>query len=325
MEDKLLEIKDLKIGFNTKKGFLTAVDGVNLSIKQGEILGIVGESGSGKSLTALAVMRLKGKISSGQVIFKGQDLTQKKEKEMRAIRGKQISMIFQDPMAALDPVYTCGRQIVETLKIHNKSMTSKDALNRSIELLKDVGIPSPETCVKKFPYELSGGMCQRVMIAMALACDPELLIADEPTTALDVTVQAQILDLLKKLRKEKQMSIIIITHDLGVIAEVTDRAVVMYAGKVMEEINTKLLFSGSCHPYTKGLIKSIPKLTQSDERLYSISGTVPSLSEIPSGCKFSTRCSEVCDKCRAKEPGLLPVGENHKACCWNIGCYQEDL
>ena len=314
MQDKLLEIRNLKIGFPMKRGFQIAVDGVNLTIGYGEILGIVGESGSGKSLTALSIMRLKGEISEGEILFKNQDIVKKKEKEMKNIRGKQISMIFQDPMAALDPVYTCGQQIMETLFIHNH-ITKAEAKEKSLSLLSDVGIPSPESCFHKYPYELSGGMCQRVMIAMALACDPELLIADEPTTALDVTIQAQILDLLKKLRDEKGTSIIIITHDLGVISEMTDRAVVMYAGKIMEEVDTKSLFANPCHPYTRGLIKSIPRLSQGNKRLYSIQGTVPGIHEIPSGCRFSTRCPYVEEQCRQADPEQRLISEGHSVRC----------
>lgn len=318
MSKKLLEIKNLRTEFYTRSGVLPAVDGVSLSLDYGEIMGIVGESGSGKTVTSLSIMQLlplTGRITGGEILFEGENLLQKKEKEMQDVRGRLISMIFQDPMAALDPVYTCGAQMVEAIKVHKK-ISGKEAVKESLEMLKSVGIPSPEHCMKAYPHELSGGMCQRVMIAMALLCNPKLLIADEPTTALDVTVQAQILELLKKIRAKRNMSIIIITHDLGVVSEMAEKVAVMYGGRILEETDVETIFSSPLHPYTKGLIKSMPKLNQSKERLYTIEGIVPSLSNMPEGCRFNPRCSEAMDICKKEEPELVPVGEKHKVRCW---------
>lgn len=318
MSKKLLEIKNLRTEFYTRSGVLPAVDKVSFSLDYGEIMGIVGESGSGKTVTSLSIMQLlplTGRITGGEILFEGENLLQKKEKEMQDVRGRLISMIFQDPMAALDPVYTCGAQMVEAIKVHKK-ISGKEAVKESLEMLKSVGIPSPEHCMKAYPHELSGGMCQRVMIAMALLCNPKLLIADEPTTALDVTVQAQILELLKKIRAKRNMSIIIITHDLGVVSEMAEKVAVMYGGRILEETDVETIFSSPLHPYTKGLIKSMPKLNQSKERLYTIEGIVPSLSNMPEGCRFNPRCSEAMDICKKEEPELVPVGEKHKVRCW---------
>jgi oligopeptide/dipeptide ABC transporter ATP-binding protein len=318
MNKALLKISNLSVEFKTEKGLFPAISGVDLTIHKGEILCIVGESGSGKTVASLSLMQLipaAGKITSGEIMFEGRDLLKVKKKEMSQIRGKSISMIFQDPMMALDPIYTCGNQIIEAVRIHDH-MSKSSAFNKAIELLKQVGIPHPERCMNAYPHELSGGMCQRVSIAMALSCNPKLLIADEPTTALDVTVQAQILELLKKIRKEMNMSIMLITHDLGVVAEMADRVAVMYAGKVMEEGDVRSIFQNPQHPYTQGLIKSIPHMDQKNERLYSISGTVPSISSMPSGCRFSPRCPDAADICKQKEPEMIQANENGKVRCW---------
>jgi peptide/nickel transport system ATP-binding protein/oligopeptide transport system ATP-binding protein len=319
----ILEIKDLKTYFFTYEGVAKAVDGVSYQLAKGEPLGVVGESGCGKSVTALSVLRLipvpPGKIVGGQILFKGKNLLEFTEDEMRKIRGNRISMIFQEPMTSLNPVFTVGNQIQETFQLH-QGLSKKEALEKSIEMLRLVNIPSPERAVERYPHELSGGMRQRVMIAMALACNPEILIADEPTTALDVTIQAQILDLMNKLKEELGMAIILITHNLGVIAETVRRVIVMYAGKIVEEAKTKTLFENPQHPYTMGLLKSIPilgdKIRRGKVRLNEIPGVVPSLYELPPGCKFSTRCSFTMDICREKEPELKEIGEGHFSSCW---------
>ncbi|GMX67037.1 ABC transporter ATP-binding protein [Paenibacillus elgii] len=318
MNHILLKISNLSTEFKTEKGVFPAVSGVDLTINKGEILCIVGESGSGKTVASLSLMQLlpaSGKIASGEIWFEGRDLLKVKKKEMSQIRGKAISMIFQDPMMALDPVYTCGSQLIEALRIHNK-ISRSSAFDKALELLKHVGIAHPERIMHAYPHELSGGMCQRIMIAMALSCNPRLLIADEPTTALDVTVQAQILDLLKKLRDEMHMSIMLITHDLGVVAEMADRVAVMYAGKVMEEGDVRSIFRNPQHPYTQGLIRSIPHLDQASEKLYSISGAVPSINSMPAGCRFSPRCPDAAGICSKEEPDMLPTGGGCRARCW---------
>jgi peptide/nickel transport system ATP-binding protein len=319
----ILEIKDLKTYFFTYEGVAKAVDGVSYQLAKGEPLGVVGESGCGKSVTALSVLRLipvpPGRIVGGQILFKGKNLLEFTEDEMRKIRGNRISMIFQEPMTSLNPVFTVGNQVQETFQLH-QGLSKKEALEKSIEMLRLVNIPSPERAVERYPHELSGGMRQRVMIAMALACNPEILIADEPTTALDVTIQAQILDLMNKLKEELGMAIILITHNLGVIAETVRRVIVMYAGKIVEEAKTKTLFENPQHPYTMGLLKSIPilgdKIRRGKVRLNEIPGVVPSLYELPPGCKFSTRCSFTMDICREKEPELKEIGEGHFSSCW---------
>ena len=319
----VLEIRDLKTYFFTYEGTARAVDGVSYSLAKGEPLGVVGESGCGKSVTALSVLRLipvpPGKIVGGEITFKGQSLLDLPEEEMRKIRGNRISMIFQEPMTSLNPVFTVGNQIQETFRLH-QGLSKKESLDRTVEMLKFVNIPSPEKCVDRYPHELSGGMRQRVMIAMALACRPEILIADEPTTALDVTIQAQILDLMTRLKEELGMAIILITHNLGVIAEMVSRVLVMYAGKVVEEARTKTLFESPRHPYTMGLLRSIPRLGDKfrvgKTRLNEIAGVVPSLYALPPGCKFSTRCPRVMDVCREREPMLTEIGEGHFCSCW---------
>ena len=319
----VLEIKDLKTHFFTYEGVARAVDGVSYRLAKGEPLGVVGESGCGKSVTALSVLRLipapPGKIVGGEILFKGQNLLKLPEDQMRKIRGNRISMIFQEPMTSLNPVFTVGNQIQETFKLH-QGLSKKQSLEKTVEMLRFVNIPTPDKCVRRYPHELSGGMRQRVMIAMALACRPEILIADEPTTALDVTIQAQILDLMNRLKEELGMAIILITHNLGVIAEMVHRVLVMYAGKVVEEAKTRTLFESPRHPYTMGLLKSIPRLGDKFRlgkvRLSEIPGVVPSLYDLPPGCKFSTRCPSVMDICRQKEPELKEIGESHYCSCW---------
>jgi len=316
----LLEVKNLKTYFFTEDGIVKAVDGVDFEVYKGETLGIVGESACGKSVTAFSIMRLldyPGKTVGEEVIFKGENLLKKTEDEMRRIRGKEIAMIFQEPMTALNPVLTVGFQISEALMTHFK-ISKKEALKKSIELLKKVEIPIPEQRVNEYPHQLSGGMRQRAMIAMAMSCDPVLLIADEPTTALDVTIQAQILDLMKSLLREFNGSLIMITHDLGVIAEIADRIAVMYAGKVVEYADKKTIFHSPLHPYTFGLLTSIPRLDVEIKRLNVIPGIVPNPLHFPTGCKFNPRCRFATNKCREEEPTLIKVEEGHLVRCWNI-------
>ncbi|MGH7282798.1 MAG: ABC transporter ATP-binding protein [Polyangiaceae bacterium] len=327
----ILEVKDLVTTFHTGEGELRAVDGVTFDVREGETVGLVGESGCGKSVTSLSVLRLipspPGKIASGEILFQGQNLVRLSEKEMRKLRGNAISMIFQEPMTSLNPVYDVGSQIVEAIRLHQKKSRG-EAHKRAVELLGLVGIPSPETNAGAYPHELSGGMRQRVMIAMALACEPKLLIADEPTTALDVTIQAQILELLKKLQAQLKMSVLLITHDLGVIAEYTDRVIVMYAGRVVERAPVKDLFAHPMHPYTKGLLASIPRIgsgratglsaiesQNGKRRLPTIEGIVPSLLDLPKGCRFADRCSMVIDICREIEPGLRKMAPERFSRC----------
>lgn len=323
MVNPLLQVDQLVTAFKLESGILRAVDHVSFSIDKGETLGLVGESGCGKSVTSLSILRLiaspPGKIESGRILFEGKDLVKLTEPEMRSMRGNRISMVFQEPMTSLNPVFTIGDQIAEVFRIHQKSSRT-EAREKAIEMLKLVKIPAPESRFDEYPHQLSGGMRQRVMIAMALACRPQLLVADEPTTALDVTIQAQILDLIQKLQKELNMAVLLITHDLGVVAEVCDRVVVMYAGKVVEEGTVNQIFNKPQHPYTLGLLKSIPKLGHRSEYLPTIEGTVPSLLNLPQGCRFQSRCSKVHDACRQKEPLLQAVGneENHKAACFLV-------
>jgi oligopeptide/dipeptide ABC transporter ATP-binding protein len=312
----ILRVRDLVTSFRTDEGVLRAVDGVSFDVPAKATIGLVGESGCGKSVTSLSILRLippPGKIESGKILFDGKNLLELSEKEMRALRGNQISMIFQEPMTSLNPVYTVGDQIVEAVRLHQKRSRS-EARDRAVEMLQLVGIPSPERRVDSYPHELSGGMRQRVMIAMALACQPRLLIADEPTTALDVTIQAQVLDLLRKLQAVLGMSVVLITHDLSVVAEVAEKVVVMYAGRVVEEGAVERVFRNPRHPYTKGLIQSLPPFgTSSDasarpRRLPTIEGVVPDLRALPKGCRFQDRCEYVIDRCRTEEPELSPVG-----------------
>ncbi len=322
--EKLLEVRDLKTYFYTENGISKAVDGVSLEIYPGETLGIVGESGCGKSITSLSIMRLiqepPGRIVGGEILFKGKDLTKLSQDEMRKVRGNEISMIFQEPMTSLNPVFTVGYQISEAIMLHKKA-SKKEAMEQAIDMLRKVGIPLPEQRFHEYPHQLSGGMRQRVMIAMALSCNPELLIADEPTTALDVTIQAQILDLMEDLKEKFNMSVMMITHDLGVIAEVSDRVAVMYAGKVVEYTDVKTLFDNPRHPYTWGLLNSIPRLDKDVDKLLAIPGVVPDSSNYPAGCRYNTRCPLARERCFAGEPGLIEIEEGHTTRCW----YSEEI
>jgi len=318
--ETILEVRDLRTSFFTENFEVKAVDGVNFSVPKGKTLGVVGESGSGKSITSLSILRLiqnPGKIVGGQILFKGTDLLEKSESEMRKIRGNEISMIFQEPMTSLNPVYTVGKQIGEVFQIH-QNLNKKQSIERSIEMLKLVGIPSPEQRVHQYPHELSGGMRQRVMIAMALACDPELLIADEPTTALDVTIQAQILELMKDLQDRLGMSIIMITHDLRVVAETCDYVAVMYCGQVVEYASVKELFRNPRHPYTVGLLNSLPRhdIDLEGEELSVIKGSVPSPTDMPTGCRFAPRCPFASEICVERNPHLEEDEEGNQIRCW---------
>ncbi|PPA69726.1 ABC transporter ATP-binding protein [Jeotgalibacillus proteolyticus] len=314
----ILEVRNLQTSFFTDDGEVKAVDGVSFELPKGKTLGVVGESGSGKSITALSLLQLlskPGKIKGGEILFKGKNLLDYTEKQMREIRGNDISMIFQEPMTSLNPVYTVGYQISESLMIH-QNLNKREAKLKSIEMLKLVGIPSPEKRVDQYPFELSGGMRQRVMIAMALACNPDMLIADEPTTALDVTIQAQILDLIRELQAKLDMSVIMITHDLGVVAETCDYVAVMYAGQVVEFSDVRSLFKKPKHPYTVGLLKSLPRHDIEQEKLQPIKGTVPSPKEMPVGCRFSPRCPAATDLCRGRMPGLITDEQKNEIRCW---------
>ncbi|HEX7065568.1 MAG TPA: ABC transporter ATP-binding protein [Bacillales bacterium] len=317
MDENQLEVKDLSVGFRNRKGFVPVLDKVGFSVKKGETLCIVGESGCGKSLTSLSIMGLlpkNGEVTSGTINFEKENLVTKNMREMSRIRGKDISMIFQEPMTSLNPVHTIGKQVAEVVRIHKK-VSKQEAMDKAIEMLKLVGIPAAENRVKDYPHQLSGGMRQRVMIAMALACNPKLLIADEPTTALDVTIQAQILELMNELKAKLEMSIVMITHDLGVVSEIADRVLVMYAGKVVEYSHAKELFRNPKHPYTRGLIEAIPKLEEEKEELPIIKGTVPSPGNMPNGCRFASRCPFAKDICRTESPGMYG-GKDHEVSCW---------
>ena len=299
---------------------MKSVDQVSFSLQKEETLAVVGESGSGKSVTSLSIMQLipnpPGRIVDGQVLFNGENLLTKSRGEMRKIRGNDIAMIFQEPMTSLNPVYTVGDQIAEAVVLHQKT-TKREAWQRAVDMLQLVGIPSPAQRAREYPHQMSGGMRQRVMIAMALSCNPKLLIADEPTTALDVTIQAQILDLMKKLKSEFHAAIMLITHDLGIVADMADKVAVMYAGKVVEEAPTRALFREPLHPYTVGLLESIPRIDQErNERLHVIEGTVPNLLHLPEGCSFAARCPKVMDVCREKRPVLADMGDGRKVSCW---------
>jgi oligopeptide/dipeptide ABC transporter ATP-binding protein len=318
----MLEVKNLKTYFYTEDGVVKAVDGVDFTVRRGEVLGLVGESGCGKSVTSLSIMRLigsPGKVVDGEVVFDGEDLLEKPESEMVRVRGNRISMIFQQPQSSLNPVFKVGDQIAEVLNIH-RDLGKQAGWDRAIELLRMVGIPDAPRRAHAFPHELSGGMAQRVMIAMALACVPELLIADEPTTALDVTIQAQILDLIRDLRTKVDAAIILITHDLGVIAELAERVAVMYAGRIVEQTDVRSLFEEPKHPYTQGLIGSIPVLGKVVDKLAVIPGTVPNLINLPPGCKFAPRCIPRVENnltiCVEEEPELLPTRPGHRVRCW---------
>ena len=317
----LLQVKQLQTSFNTEGGKIRALDGVSFQVEKGKTLAVVGESGCGKSVTAMSIMGLvqeaNGFIESGEILFDGQDLAKFSKDQLRRIRGNKISMIFQEPMTALNPVYTVGDQIGEVFRIH-KGMNRKEARQEALRMLKMVSIPAPETRLDEYPFQLSGGMRQRIVIAMALACEPRLLIADEPTTALDVTIQAQILRLMKSLQKENGTSIMFITHDLGVVAEVADHVVVMYAGKAVEYGPVRDIFKNPKHPYTRGLLKSIPSLDDhKSKKLFTIEGTVPGLKNLPKGCRFNTRCAQATERCFADSPEFTKLDDNgHKVACY---------
>jgi len=320
--ERLLDIKGLKTYFFTEEGVVRAVDGIDLRIDRGETLGVVGESGCGKTVTALSIMRLipmpPGRIVEGQMVWQNRDLVTLPPAQMRKVRGKEISMVFQEPMTSLNPVFTIGEQIAEAIRLHER-LGRRDAMAKTVEMLKIVHIPNPERRVKEYPHQLSGGMRQRVMIAMALSCNPKLLIADEPTTALDVTIQAQILDLLNELKAKIGMAVLLITHDMGVIAETAQRVMVMYAGKVVEEAPVKDLFKEPLHPYTQGLLRSIPRIdtaATTKRRLEAIPGVVPSLLNLPKGCKFEPRCPHAKPVCKDQEPVLKEMKPGHKVSCW---------
>ena len=318
MEQTVLDVSHLTTSFHSKSGSVTAVDDVSFQLMPGQTLGIVGESGCGKSVTSLSIMQLLpkkfGRIEAGSSIkLAGDELIGKSRRQMCQIRGKEIAMIFQHSLTSLNPVMTIGRQMSETFLIHEQ-ISREEALKRSLEMLRKVGIPAPEERIKEYPHQLSGGMRQRVLIAMALSCRPEVLIADEPTTALDVTIQAQILELMKELKRTTNTSIILITHDMGVVAEMADYIMVMYAGKVMEQSDAPSLFREPLHPYTQGLLASIPRLDTDVEELYSIPGSVPSLSEMPTGCRFCDRCEKATERCRREAPELYTVGQGKVRC-----------
>lgn len=317
--NNILEIKNLHTYFYTDSGVIKSVDGVDIELREGTTLGIVGELGSGKSVTALSVMGLlmgtTGKVAEGEILFEGRDLTKLDDEERRKMRGEKISMIFQEPMTSLNPVMKIGDQITECILMHN-NISKQEAWDKAVEMLKLTGVPRVERMMKEYPFQLSGGQRQRVMIAMALVCKPKILIADEPTTALDVTIQAQILDLMENLKQKTGTSILFITHDLGVVAEVCDDVVVMYSGRVVEKGDVRSIFASPSHPYTRGLLASIPKLGECAEELESIPGNVPNPKYMPQGCKFAPRCSCAFDKCREEEPGFYDVGEGHMSRCW---------
>ncbi len=324
---KLLEVKGLRTYFHSDDGVAKAVDGVSFDAYEGKTLGIVGESGCGKTVSCLSVMRLiqcpPGEMAGGEVLFNGKDLFKLPEHDMRRIRGNDIAMIFQEPMTSLNPVFTCGNQVSEAIILHQK-VDNTEARHRTLEMFKLVGIPDPERRIEEYPHQLSGGLRQRVMIAMALSCNPKLLICDEPTTALDVTIQAQILMLLRRLQKELGMSIIMITHDLGVIAETADWVVVMYAGKVVESADVRSMYHTPQHPYTIGLQKAIPRMGVTLDRLNQIEGVVPIPQEFPPGCKFHPRCPIADDRCASEEPGLTDAGDGHITRCWKIGEFKPE-
>lgn len=315
----VLDVKGLRTSFFTDDGEVPAVDDVSFHVNSGEILGIVGESGCGKSVTSLSIMDLvpspPGKVIGGDILFKDENLTRTSKRRMRQIRGNEIAMIFQEPMTSLNPVFSIGDQLVEGIRIHNK-MSKKEARKRAADILKLVGMPRAEQLLDEYPHQLSGGMRQRVMIAMAMACEPEVLIADEPTTALDVTIQAQILNLMKRLNDEMRTSIILITHDLGVVSEVCDRIVVMYAGKIVEEGTVHSIYKSPKHPYTKGLIQSVPDMRTKKDRLYSIPGNVPKPGTLKQGCPFAPRCEYVFDRCTVEEPQLIDTEDGQKVRCF---------
>jgi oligopeptide/dipeptide ABC transporter ATP-binding protein len=318
--NKLLIVKDLKTYFYTYEGIVEALDGVHIAVAKGETVGLVGETASGKSVTAMSILRLiawpPGKIVDGQIYFKGRDILKLSEIEMQKIRGSEIAMIFQEPTASLNPVYTIGHQIKEAITLHSQIKTKKEARERTVEMLEIVEMADPVKTFEKYPHELSGGMQQRVMIAMALSCHPDMLIADEPTTALDVTIQSQILDLMADLQERIGMAILLITHDLGVVAEVCDRVAVMYAGVIVEDADIKAIFKEPKHPYTVGLLSTIPKVEENQGILQEIQGQVPRLINPPNGCRFHPRCAHAMDRCRNEKPGQYSVGNSHTVACF---------
>lgn len=318
MSKKVLEVKNLKTHFFTEKGIVKAVDGISFGIERGKTIGIVGESGCGKSITSLSIMRLiskPGRIIEGEILLDGVDLVKLPDEEMLKIRGNDISMIFQEPMTSLNPVFTIGDQISEVIILHQK-LNKIEARKKTIEMLKFVGIPRGEQLIDEYPFQLSGGMRQRIMIAIALACQPKVLIADEPTTALDVTIQAQILELMNDLKSKLDTAIVLITHDLGVVAEMCDHVVVMYSGKVVEEGDVRTIFATPKHPYTIGLMNSVPKLTEESDKLDSIPGSVPNPLKLPTGCAFNPRCKFGIEECKVNQPVLMEMGEGHKVSCF---------
>ena len=321
MQQTIIEVKNLTTAFKTERGVMKAIDGINFRVNANEILGIVGESGCGKSVTCQSIMRLYDEkytvILRGEILFKGENLLKYSGRKMQSIRGDEISMVFQDALSALNPVMRVGDQIMEAIKLHNKGISKQEARERALNILKLVGIPAYKDRFSQYPHELSGGMRQRVMIAIALVCKPSVLIADEPTTALDVTIQAQILSLITKLKEETGASIILITHDLAVVSETCDRVIVMYLGQIVEEADAREIFSNPKHPYTKGLMQSIPQMTeQKPERLYAIRGTVPLLNQIGQGCRFADRCEYACERCRKEMPQLQELENGHTVRCF---------
>ncbi|MGM9950257.1 MAG: ABC transporter ATP-binding protein [Lysinibacillus sp.] len=318
----LLDVKGLETTFFTDDGAVKAVDNIHFHVHEGEVLGIVGESGCGKSVTSLSIMRLipspPGKITAGEVLLDGKDLVNLSDKEMRSIRGKDVAMIFQEPMTSLNPLFTIGNQLIEAIRIHNKSWSKKKATERAVEMMKLVGLPRAEELIHEYPHQLSGGMRQRVMIAMALVCDPKVLIADEPTTALDVTIQAQILKLMRELNARLNTAILLITHDLGVVAETCERVIVMYAGQVVEEAPVSEIFKNPQHPYTKGLIQSVPDMRFKKDSLYSIPGSVPKPGSIKEGCRFAPRCEYATERCMKEAPSLYRTSDVHQARCFLV-------
>lgn len=318
MGKTLLQVEHLRTYFHTFRGVVKAVDDVSFSLDEGQVLGIVGESGSGKSVTSFSILKLienPGVVQSEHIYFNGEDISRKSEKEMMKIRGKDISMVFQDPMTSLNPLYTIEKQITEMLDLHQKGMSKKEKRERCIELLRMVGIPNPEDRLKSYPHQFSGGMRQRVIIAIALAANPKLIIADEPTTALDVTIQAQILKLMDRLVKEQNASLILITHDLAVVSQMADRIIVMYCGKIVESGSRDDVIRRASHPYTVGLLNSIPRMAEEQERLESIPGMVPSMLDLPNGCYFAPRCKYCQEICRTQAPTEQSVGDGHVVCC----------
>ena len=321
--ETLLRIRDLRTYFFTLSGIVRAVDGISFDLAPGETLGLVGESGCGKSVTALSIMRIlpepAGRIAEGSILFRGKELTGLPEKEMEKIRGEKIAMVYQEPMTALNPAFTIGDQLGEVFRFH-QGLGKREALEKAAHLLDQVGMPSPASRIKDYPHQLSGGMRQRAVIAMAMACNPEILIADEPVTALDVTIQAQILDLILKLRSRMGMSLILISHDLGVVANMVKRVIVMYAGRIVESAGVGEVFRSPLHPYTRGLFQSIPRIGRRVDTLPEVPGSVPNLLNLPAGCKFANRCPEAMDRCRMEEPHLFEPGRDHFSRCWLNEC-----